>query len=84
MIIRGPEELSFYVRNQRKAQKRSQSTIGDSVGLKQSTISEFENKSNASRIETLFRILSATDLEIHLLPKGEEMMKEYDKWDKEW
>ena len=69
MLIKSANELSDYVRSQRKSKKLSQMQAGDSVGLKQSTLSAFEHKPASSRLDTVFRILSAVGLEIHLLPK---------------
>lgn len=84
MIIRSPEELGLYVRNQRKAQKQVQSEVADLVGLKQATVSDFENNPATSKIETLFRILAATNLEMHLTLRGEKFVEEYSMRDDQW
>lgn len=68
---------------QRKKLRLSQSTVGDLVGLKQTTISAFENKPENTKLDTLFRILSAVDLEINILPK-DKSLKTKTNWSEEW
>ncbi len=83
MLINNLKDFGSFVRSQRKALNLSQAQVGESVGLKQGTISEFENKPDGTKLETLFRILSATNLEIHLIPKeADEQQK--NTWDQPW
>lgn len=86
MLIKTPKELGIFLRSHRKSSRLSQSDAGSKVGLKQSTISEFENNPATSKIETLFRILSSTQLEMHLIPRddGSKQSNEKDEWDKPW
>ena len=70
MLIHSPERLGDYIRDIRKVNKLSQTDVANTVGLKQATISGFENNPDNSRLDTLFRILAATDLELHLVPRG--------------
>ncbi|MCE3046038.1 helix-turn-helix domain-containing protein [Legionella sp. 16cNR16C] len=72
MIIRSAKDLALYLNDKRKQLKMSQSEVGDLVGLKQDTISKFENSPDNSRIDTLFRILSALNLNISLVEKNQE------------
>ena len=72
MIIRSAKDLALYLNDKRKQLKMSQSEVADLVGLKQDTISKFENSPDNSRIDTLFRILSALNLNISLVEKGQE------------
>ena len=81
MLIHNPEDLALYVRDHRKTQSISQAEIADLVGLKQATVSEFETKSGGTKLETLFRILSASNLEIHVFPKGESLASKKSPWD---
>jgi len=83
MFIRSPKELAMLVVSQRKKLKLSQSAVGDLVGLKQKTISAFENKPEKIQLETLFRILSALKLDIKMLNK-DEIMKAKTRWKEEW
>ena len=67
----------------RKKRNLSQSTIGELVGLKQQTISAFENNPCGTKLESLFRILSAmgADIEIHEKNAINPTAK---KWTEEW
>jgi HTH-type transcriptional regulator/antitoxin HipB len=80
MLIRSPKELALFISSRRKKIGLSQKETGELVGLLQKTISAFETKPQASKLDTLFRILSATGLEIQILSKEE--IKE--KWKQEW
>ena len=83
MIIHSPKELALIVNNHRKKQKLAQATVADLVGLKQTTVSAFENRPEGTKLETLFQILSALNLNISLSPRGEA---DTDKtpWTEEW
>lgn len=76
MIIRSAKDLALYLNDKRKQLKMSQSEVADLVGLKQDTISKFENSPDNSRIDTLFRILSALNLNISLVEKGQKTHEE--------
>ena len=83
MFIRSPKELALLVINQRKKLSLSQAAVGMRVGLKQKTISAFENKPEGTKLGTLFQILSAVNLDVKLLQK--DAVSEADaKWDQEW
>lgn len=83
MIIRSPKALAQLVINQRKKLKLSQVEVGNRVGLKQKTISAFENKPEGTKIDTLFHILSAVNLDIRISPKDEVYIDKI-KWKEEW
>jgi HTH-type transcriptional regulator/antitoxin HipB len=74
--------LAQALKNIRKERQLSQSVVADSVGLKQATISGFENQPEGSRVETLFKLLTALDLELHLSERNSE--KPEAGWDQEW
>ncbi|HAT8859145.1 TPA: helix-turn-helix domain-containing protein [Legionella pneumophila] len=76
MIISSAKDLALYLNDKRKQLKMSQSEVADLVGLKQDTISKFENSPDNSRIDTLFRILSALNLNISLVEKGQKTHEE--------
>lgn len=84
MLIHSPLELAMVVSNRRKDAKMSQSAAADLVGLRQTTISAFENKPGSTELDTLFRILAALNLDIHILAKVESTSPDKSKWDKEW
>lgn len=81
MIIHSPQALANYLRDHRKHIKLSQSDISDRVGIRQETVSAFENKPESTKTETLFKLLSALDLELQIVPKGETSQQ---GWDEEW
>ena len=83
MLVSSPKELALFVINQRKKLKLSQAEVGKLVGLKQQTISEFEIRPEGTQIDTLFRILSALNLDIQLFTK-DEIPAIKTKWKEEW
>lgn len=70
MLISSPKILALIATDQRKKLKLSQADVGNRVGLRQQTISDFENNPDGTRLDTLFRILSAINLDINLSDKG--------------
>ncbi len=85
MLIHSPKELALPVSNQRKKLGLSQSAVGQSVGLKQQTVSTFEKKPEGTKLETLFAILSALNLDINIIPKNQDKKTSAKtKWAQEW
>ncbi|TVT34454.1 helix-turn-helix domain-containing protein [Marinobacter vinifirmus] len=82
MRITSPEMLAQALKNIRKERQLSQSVVADNVGLKQATLSGFENKPGASRVETLFKLLTSLDLEMHLSERDAKNAEA--GWDQEW
>jgi HTH-type transcriptional regulator/antitoxin HipB len=83
MLIKSTKELAAFVRDHRKQSELTQTEIASRVGLKQATLSSFETHPDATRIKTLFSILAALDLEMHLVKKGDSEAKS-SKNDTEW
>ncbi len=83
MLVTSTIELATFTQNRRKVLKISQATVGDRVGLRQETISNFENKPETTQLATLFKILSALDFELHLVPKEEDVQGKTG-WGEEW
>lgn len=83
MLIHSPRDLAYFVINHRKKLKLSQAKVGKLVGLKQQTISEFEIKPESTQLDTLFRILSALNLDIKMLSKN-ETSPNASQWTEEW
>jgi len=71
MLITSPKQLAIHLRDERKHKKLSQAKTADPVGLKQDTVSKFEINPETTRIQTLFRILSSLNLEMHIVQKSE-------------
>jgi len=83
MKITSPAALTNAVRDQRKISKMSQTQTAELIGIKQTTVSDFENKPESTKLETLFKILAALDLELHVTKRG-SAPDEKKTWNKEW
>ena len=83
MYIPSPQALAQFVIHQRKKLKLSQEEVGNRVGLKQKTISAFENRPEGTKIDTLFDILSAVNLDLNISPKNEDASIQ-SEWKEEW
>lgn len=82
MLIHSPYELALFIKNQRKNLKLSQKEVGELVGLKQKTISAIENNAENVKLSTLFRILSALEMELKI--ESRKVDKAVDQWKEEW
>ncbi|MGL5040405.1 MAG: hypothetical protein ACRC6D_09935 [Aeromonas sp.] len=51
--------------------------------MKQTTVSDFENRPGSTKLDTLFKILSALDLELHVVKRG-STLDQTKSWNKEW
>ena len=69
MIITSPKMLSHVIREFRYQDKISQTEISKISGIKQATVSAFENTPESTKIETLFKILAALELELVVQPR---------------
>lgn len=83
MNITSTKMLANALRNERKKRKLSQSKTAETMGLKQSTVSEFENYPAGTRLETLFKLLAALDLELQIAPRNSDP-QDKTSWDQEW
>jgi HTH-type transcriptional regulator / antitoxin HipB len=75
--------LAEIIKDRRRQLGLSQTEASDLVGLSQKTISAFELKPESTKLETFFKILSALNLEIHIVPK-EKKSKSTQGWNEEW
>ncbi|MHA2798010.1 helix-turn-helix domain-containing protein [Vibrio harveyi] len=76
MLITSPKQLAIHLRDERKNKNLSQNRVADPVGIKQDTVSKFEINPETTRIQTLFRILSSLNLEMHIVPRGKKIYRE--------
>jgi len=67
-----PQQLAQVLRGQRKSRGLTQKSAGAQVGLLPKTISSLELTPERSSIESLFKLLSALDLELVLRSKSSE------------
>lgn len=82
MKITSPEQLAIFLKDVRKTKKLPQELLAEKVGLRQETISKFENSPAKTQIDTLFKILSAMNMELHLEARGEKTLQQ--DWKEEW
>lgn len=84
MLITSPKQLGIYLRDVRRNQRSNQTKVGDIVGLKQTTVSKLERDPASSSIESLMRLLSSLDLELHIQDKAvsreQEKLRDPDDW----
>nr|WP_196532447.1 MULTISPECIES: helix-turn-helix domain-containing protein [Proteus] len=83
MKVTTPAMLSAAMRDKRKQSKLTQAQTAKQVGIKQTTVSDFENKPESTKLETLFKILASLDLELHIVKRG-STLNEGKAWSKEW
>ncbi|EHF3306455.1 helix-turn-helix domain-containing protein [Salmonella enterica subsp. enterica serovar Montevideo] len=83
MKVTSPSLLAAAVRDQRKLSKLTQSEAAKQVGIKQTTVSDFELRPESTKLETLFKLLSALDLELHVVKRG-STLGDSKVWDREW
>lgn len=83
MLIPSPKELALLVISQRKKLKLSQADVGSLVGLKQQTVSAFETNPEGTKLDTLFHILSAVNLDVIVLAKDKSTVTEAE-WKEGW
>jgi len=70
MRVNSAKELALYMQDKRLKDKLSQGAVADLACMRQATVSAFESKPHASQLETLFKLLSALDLELDVRVKG--------------
>jgi len=78
-LVYSPKSLGMALKRARKAKALNQKEAGFPFKIEQSTVSSIEQGAPGTRIETLFRLLAALDLEIVIQTKDEN-----DKTDEEW
>lgn len=77
--IPSPKALGAVLKSQRKLKKLTQTEAGVPFGLEQSTISNLEKGSAGARLDTVFRMLAALDLEMVIRTKDEKSSRK-EEW----
>ncbi len=70
MKVTSSTQLSSYMKDIRQTRKLSQEKVACKVGIRQDTVSSFERNADATKLETLFKILSALELELVIQPRN--------------
>lgn len=65
-LARTPKDIGHAIREARKERRLSQTELASRSGLWQETISKIENGVASTKLETLFDLLAALDLEIQV------------------
>ncbi len=68
-MIYSPRQLANHIKLLRQKNHWTQSQLAQKVGLKQSTISHFENNPDLITLSTLFKILQSLDLTLEVQEK---------------
>lgn len=86
MKITNSKQLSSYLRDVRQSEQLSQEKVASKVGIRQDTVSNFEQQPGTTKLDTFFRILSALNLELEIKPRGasDPDQKNSSGWKEEW
>lgn len=82
-MIFNPKQLSDHLKLVRTQNSWSQSAVAKRVGVKQSTISNFENDPDRCQLQTLFKILQALDVTIQVSP-NQKITQQQAPQDEDW
>lgn len=66
-----PAQLASILRGKRREDGLTQKQAGDKVGLLPKTISALESDPSRSSVESLYKLLSALEIELALQPKSQ-------------
>jgi len=70
-----PDQLSKLLKSHRCNQHLTQAKAGAKVGLKQSTVSIIEDDAGRTGVDTLYKLLSALNLELVIRDKAPDTAK---------
>jgi HTH-type transcriptional regulator/antitoxin HipB len=79
-LVFSPKALGSAIKRERKLRKLNQKLAGADVGLEQSTVSSIEYGAGGTRLDTIFRMLAALDLEMVIRPKKKSETLKNEKW----
>ncbi|OEF93184.1 type II toxin-antitoxin system antitoxin HipB [Vibrio splendidus] len=70
-MIYSPQQLANSLLLIRQKNKWTQSEVAKRVGIKQATISNFENRPDKATLSTMFKIIQALDLTVKIETRNE-------------
>lgn len=79
-LIHSLNALGTVIKRQRKVKNLTQTQVGTEFNIDQSTISSVEQGARGTRLTTLFRILSALDLEMVIRSKQDLKSENKESW----
>lgn len=68
-IARTTKDLGNALRQARKAQNLTQAELASRAGIWQRTVSNIETSASGAKVDTIFDLLAALDLELHIVPR---------------
>ncbi|MEZ8224580.1 MULTISPECIES: type II toxin-antitoxin system antitoxin HipB [Vibrio] len=74
-MIYSPQQLANSLLLIRQKNKWTQSEVAKRVGIKQATISNFENRPDKATLSTMFKIIQALDLTLYVETKNFDKYK---------
>lgn len=77
-LTHNPYQLGHVLRGFRKQLGLTQAQLGEKLGLPQKDVSKMENNPGGVRIEKLYLLLSALELELILRPRNTPTSSEID------
>jgi HTH-type transcriptional regulator/antitoxin HipB len=69
-LVRTPQQLGDALRRQRRVKGLNQTSTAEHAGLRQELISKIETGSPGTRIDSIFALLAALDLEFVVQPRS--------------
>ncbi|SDX08675.1 helix-turn-helix domain-containing protein [Roseicitreum antarcticum] len=69
-IARTTQDIGHVLRQARKAKGLTQSELAHRAGVWQRTVSNIETSASGAKVDTIFDLLAALDLEIHIVPRS--------------
>lgn len=79
-MIYSPQQLANVLLLIRQKNGWTQSEVAKKVGIKQATISNFENKPEKATISTMFKIVQALDLTVKIETRTENEIVDEEDW----
>lgn len=74
-MIYSPQQLAHLIRLERQKRGWTQSDLARRVGIKQATVSNFENNPDKTTLTTLFKILQSLEQELVIQNKSTQSGK---------
>lgn len=69
-IARTTKDLGNVLRQARKARSLTQAELASRAGIWQRTVSNIETSASGAKVDTIFELLAALDLELHIVPRS--------------
>jgi HTH-type transcriptional regulator / antitoxin HipB len=69
-LVRSPKQLGALIHNARVSRNLTQQALADLVGTGQKTVSRIEGGQPGTKLDTLFGIFAALDLDLQLGPRS--------------